>query len=240
MFKIKIADLVVEINNKFDFVKKVCKDYIVDENTKSDFSVCVTQEELEKDKKTANGNFSDGYVESVCVYRNICKKIPDFDAFLLHAAVVKVDDKAYAFTARNKKKKTTHIKLWKELLGEKALIINGDKPIIKIVDGKPLIYGTPWCGKEGYNINDCAELKSICFIERSDINSIEPFEMQFAVQKIVKQLIIPDNPESVAKLLELLDITLKKVDVWKLKCNMDISAAKMSYKTMKDGINNEN
>ncbi len=235
MFRIKIAELVISIDNSFDFVKQNCKDYIVFDNN-YDFSVCVTKQELEAEKKVANGNYSDGYIESICIYRKICKKLPDYNAFLLHSAVVKVGNYAYAFTASSGTGKTTHIKLWKKLLGEKVSVINGDKPIIRIKNNKPYIYGTPWCGKEGYNKNDFAELKAICFIERGKENTIEPYEMQIAVQKIVNQLYIPDKPEAIAKMLELLDITLKKVDVWHLKCNMNISAAELSYNIMKDGI----
>ncbi len=240
MFKIKIAELVISIDNQYDFVKRVCKDYIVDNSFDASFSVAVSKKEIDDEKKVANGNFSNGYIESTCIYRKICKIIPDYNAFLLHSAVVKIDGFAYAFTASSGTGKTTHIKLWKKLLGEKVSVINGDKPIIRIIEGKPYIYGTPWCGKEGYNINDYAPLKAICFIERGDKNIIEPFKMQLAVQKIINQLIIPDRPETVAKLLELLDVTLKQVDVWNLKCNMDISAAELSYNIMKDGINNEN
>ena len=104
--------------------------------------------------------------------------MPDFDAFLLHAAVIEVDGLAYAFAAPSGTGKTTHIALWKKFFGDRANIINGDKPIIRFENGTPYIYGTPWCGKEGYNINTKAPLAALCFIERSPENTIHLFEGQ--------------------------------------------------------------
>lgn len=237
MFKIKIAKLVIEIDNKYNFVKKQCFDYIVDNNEKTDFVVNASDESIKSEREISNNKFSDGYLESVCVYRNIANILPKYNAFVLHAAVVCVDNFAYAFSAKSGVGKSTHIRLWRKLLGEKVSVINGDKPIIRIIDGKVYAFGTPWCGKEGYNNNSFALLKSLCFIERDELNSIELMDNSNAVKKIMHQIFIPKNKENISELLYLLDYTFKNIDIWKLKCNMDISAAKLSYNTMKDGKN---
>ena len=67
MFKIKIADLVIEIDNRYDFVKRMCRDYIEEEEPAT-FSVCVTDADLEEERAASEEKFSDGYIDSVCVY----------------------------------------------------------------------------------------------------------------------------------------------------------------------------
>lgn len=232
-----MADFVIEIRNKYDYVKKQCADYIVDVDEQALFFVEATQDDIENEKNSSEFNFDVGYLESVCIYRNIAYMLPKYNAFLFHAAVVAVDDKGYAFTAKSGVGKSTHIRLWKDLLGEKLTIVNGDKPIIREIDGKIYAYGTPWCGKEGYNKNTSVELKAICFINRGEVDEIEPYEKAKAVSKIVHQIIVPKSSNDIIKVLEMLDSFIKKLDIWKLNCTMNISAANVSYNAMKGGQN---
>ncbi len=238
MFKINIADLVVQIDNKHDFVYKQCKDYYTDEQD-VDITICATDEDIRIEREQSLAQFSEGYLESVCIYRNLSYVLPQFDAFLFHAALIEVDGKGYAFTAKSGTGKSTHIRLWQQLLGDKVIIVNGDKPILRKVDGKILCYGTPWCGKEKYNVNKSVELNSICFLNRAKENSIHKYDVSKAAKNIVHQIVVPKSPENVLRILELLDYTLTNVDVWDLYCNMDIQAAKLSYNTMKGGTSCE-
>lgn len=240
MFKIKIADFVIDIENRYDFVKNQCKDYIVDDCSQADFVVSASEDDILNEKKSSLGEFSDGYLESVCIYRNIAYKLPQKGAFLFHAAVVKVDGAAYAFTAKSGVGKSTHIRLWKKLLGDRMSIINGDKPILRELNGKVYAYGTPWCGKEGYNLNEKAPLKAICFLERGEKDEIIAFPKSDAAGKVIHQIVVPKSSADIIKVLDMLDSTLKKVDLWRLKCTMNISAAEISYNAMKGGLLNEN
>lgn len=237
MFNIKMADLIIGIDNKFDFVKRLCRDYIVSNSEKTDFIVSASDDDINHEKEISQQDFSDGYLESVCIYRNISYILPEFDSFLFHAAVVCVDGEAYAFTAKSGVGKSTHIRLWKELLGDRLKIINGDKPILREQNGRVYAYGTPWCGKEGYNLNEKAPLKAICFLERGELDEISPMPKSAAAGKIIHQIVVPKSSESIIKVLDMLDSALKKVDVWKLKCTVNINAAEISYNAMKGGQN---
>lgn len=239
MFKIEMAGFVIGIYNKYEFVKRQCADYIVDDERKMDFTVSASEEDLINERKVATSEFSNGYLESVCIYRNIAYRLPKYNAFLFHAAVVCVDGEAYAFTAKSGVGKSTHIRLWQRLLGDKMSIINGDKPILRLVGDRVYAYGTPWCGKEGYNENKSAPLKAICFLERGEENEIYPFSKSVAAGKIIHQILVPKSTDDIVTVLDMLDHTLKKVDVWNLKCTMDISAADISYNSMRGGQSNE-
>ncbi len=229
MFIIKIANLNIKINNKYPYLEKQCRDYIINSDT-FDFEITVQDEEINEEIITSNLNLSNGYIESICCYRKIALILPKYDAFIMHAAVVKVDDMAYAFSAKSGTGKTTHIKLWKELLKDKLIYLNGDKPIVRIINNKPIIFGTPWCGKENYGTNTSAILKSLCFIERDLNNSIRKIDNKEILPRIIHQIILPSDEDMASKTLELLNFTILNINTYILRCNTDISSAELSYK----------
>ena len=99
MFKIKIADFVIEIDNKYSFIERQCTDYLY-EGEEKDFSASCTEEDISNEERVAKEDpeldkflsslepdYRRGYLESVCVYRAICLQLPEKDAFIMHAAV---------------------------------------------------------------------------------------------------------------------------------------------------------
>lgn len=94
------------------------------------------------------------------------------DTVLIHASLVRHNGKGYAFTAKSGTGKSTHVGLWlKHLPG--CDLMNDDNPIIRIIDGKPYIYGGPWSGKTPCYRNVKAELGAITRIDRALENSVE-------------------------------------------------------------------
>ena len=232
MFKVKIADFVIEIDNKYDFVKNQCREYEVSGET-CDFAVSCTYEEIEAERALSpENNFSDGYLESICLYRHICLELPKRDALIFHSAIIEVDKTAYAFAARSGTGKSTHISLWGKHLGNRVKVINGDKPIIRFNGSEFIAYGTPWCGKEGWGENTSAPLKSICFIERSEKNKIEKLDKPEAASRLMRQLLMPADEQKAVKTLDLADKMLKTLDTWLLYCNISEEAAKIAYESM--------
>ena len=228
MFIIEIAKIKIQIDNKYPYLEKLCEDYKIDSDS-YDFSISVSSSELETENKISEGRFSIGYVEGVCAYRKICHEILKYDAFLMHACTIKIDNFAYLFLAKSGTGKTTHCRLLKELLGEKVSYINGDKPIIRLIDGIPYAFGTPWNGKEQYGENDYAKIKALIFIERDKDNSIKSLSKDELLSKVIHQILIPDTEDAVTKTFDLLNSTLNQTKQYLLKCNKDISAAKCTY-----------
>ena len=169
-----IAGLRIDIQNRCKFTEKFCEGYLSDNQTdRADLSVFVTNEEFYAEKSNP-GSFSDGYIENICLYRNICKQLPNLDRFLLHSAILQYENEAFAFLGKSGTGKSTHTGLWcKHLDG--VSIVNGDKPILQWKDSGFLAYGTPWMGKEGLGSNTVAPLKGLCFLEQSPTNEIIRF-----------------------------------------------------------------
>ena len=64
------------------------------------------------------------------------RQLLDFNGMLLHASAVMVDGKAYLFTAPSGTGKSTHTRLWLQQFGERAAILNDDKPALRFENGK--------------------------------------------------------------------------------------------------------
>lgn len=163
-----------------------------------------------------------------CFYRDLL----NFGGFQLHSSAVVVDGKAYLFSANSGTGKSTHTGLWLKVLGERAFILNDDKPAIRLVDSTWYAYGTPWSGKHDISVNTGVPIGGICMLERGAENEIRPFGGKDAIFEIFVQTNRPKGAEYRVKLLELLDSLITTVPVWKLKCNMDPDAARLSYETM--------
>lgn len=231
MFIIKIAELRILIENRYDFVRSVCDNYIVD-GEDFDFRVSVSDNELETERKLSGEQFSDGFIESVCIYRAIAREVPRYDAFVIHCAAVEYDGNAYCFMAKSGVGKTTHINLWKKLFGDRVRYINGDKPIFRFIDGKIFVFGTPWGGKEGLHSNVNFPLGAICFIERSENNEIESISSHAALNKLLNQIFLPDNDEFKFKTLDFIGELISRTPIYNLKCNISDEAAKLSFGKM--------
>ncbi len=227
MFIVRMAELNILIENKYKYTENMCKDYITEGY--ADFSVSVSDDEISAEN---HGISSDGYSESLAVYRKIAEKIIDYNGFLLHSAVIEAEGCGIAFLAASGVGKSTHTALWLKLLHGKATVINGDKPLIRIKGGKPFAYGTPWAGKENLHTNTKTELKKICFIERSEKNECILFDKKSVLSRLLNQIYIPKKSDKLLKLLELVNILSTSADFYLIKCNTDISAAETAYNTI--------
>ncbi len=231
----KIADLYIDIKNKYKYTSHLCRDYLCeDQSITPHFSVEAIQEDYSKDKAYLP-DASDMYLETLSIYRQIARRMLDYNGIVMHSSVVEMDGKAYAFAAKSGTGKSTHSRLWTQAFGDKARIINGDKPMLRYIDTKLYVYGTPWCGKEGYNHNTKAILGSICFIERAEQNSIEKLDKDQAVKMIFDQLLMPETAKQANSFFDMVEILIENVKFYKLKCNMDKQAAIVAY----NGMNGE-
>ena len=238
--KYKIADKVVEVNSIYDEVHEYCTDYQTDEP--ADYSVTTTQADIDFEcEKSAREDeiegipirhFSDSYLEELAVYRKIAEKMLDYDTVLFHGSVIAVDGVGYLFTAKSGTGKSTHTRLWREYFGERAVMVNDDKPLLHIAD-TVTAYGTPYNGKHRLGTNISVPLKAICILTRAADNHIEPITREQAYTMLLQQVYRPADMLKMAKTLELVDRLADSVKLYRLGCNMDISAAKIAYEGMK-------
>ncbi len=230
MFVIKLADIRIQIQNKYPFIEHQCRDYTVDGG---DFLFSVSATDAEIAEEQANGDFTPGYCESICLYRHICSILPDHNVFLMHSSVIEVDGYAYAFTAKSGVGKSTHTALWLKSIPH-ARVLNGDKPLYRIEpDGSVTAFGTPWNGKEGWGENISAKLAAVCFIERGTENTIRLAEEEDAIGRLMHQLYLRGTRQSINQQLLLMDALVRAVPYYVLACNISDEAAALSWNTMR-------
>ncbi len=231
MFRIRLAQVNIGIENKYPFVEELCAGYLT--LAEPDFCVSVTDSEIEAERASEYSGASREILEALAIYRKIALKMLDFDAFLLHAAIIEKGGRAYAFTAKSGVGKSTHIRIWKKVFGDSVSVINGDKPLIRLQNGIPVAYGTPWAGKEGWQTNSFAPLSAVCFLDRAEKNSAKELDTLSAISPFMSQILYPDDATSRKKTVMLAMKTLASVSKYSLHCNMEDDAAKIAYEKIK-------
>jgi hypothetical protein len=91
---------------------------------------------------------------------------------LIHASLVRQNGYGYAFIAKSGTGKSTQVSNWLRYLPGCDLM-NDDNPIIRMIDGKPFVFGGPWSGKTPCYRNVKAPLGAITRIDRAEQNSID-------------------------------------------------------------------
>lgn len=226
-----IADLRIEIRNRYPFTTDFCKQYLsCNQQTKADIVAEISAEDFEEERSVSVG-FSDGYIENICLYRNICKQMPSFNRILLHASVLQLGGDAYAFLGRSGTGKSTHSRLWLKYL-KGISIVNGDKPILAIENGVVTAYGTPWMGKEKLGENTKAPLKGLCFLKQAKENKIVKLTAEETVTLLFQQLLLPSDEDMAVKTLELADQLIRIVPAYLLCCDISEEAVKTSFEAM--------
>ncbi len=243
-FTIRLAGVDIGIEPMHDYISEYCRDYI--SSGEPAFTVTVTQADLDAERATSEAEdrlegipirqFTDAYLETLAVYRKIAQTLLDRDILLYHGSCVAVDGVAYLFTAKSGTGKSTHVELWRQLFGQRVTIVNDDKPLLAVSETGVTAYGTPWDGKHRRSTNMGCPLKAICILERSQTNQIVPVSVKEGYALLLQQTYRPKDPLALAKTLKLLDKLLSRVEIYRLGCNMDPSAALVSYR----GMNGEN
>ena len=229
--RFKIADVVFDAEYTYAYTDHVLRNYR-HQGQSAEFLVKITDSDIQKENELSGGEFEKPYLESLCVYRKLLEKLLDKGAIVFHSSAVAVDGKAYLFTAPSGTGKSTHVALWKKLFGERAVVINDDKPIIRLVDGEFYVYGTPWNGKHDLDTNCKAKLKAICKLERGEKNKIEKMQTAKMLPTLLAQTLRPSEAVSYDKLLDIIGKILTQVELYRLECNVDISSAELSFKVM--------
>lgn len=230
IINIKIADILFNVETVFDYSEKYCKDYLI--NTNGDCLIKINLNDIQNEKQYIENNYfldKEDYLESTALLRKIADQMPKYDGLLVHGAAISYKDKCYMFVAPSGTGKTTHIKLWMKHIND-LKVINGDKPIVRLIDGKPFVFGTPWCGKERYGYNECCKLDSIIILERGSKDSIARVNAKDYLNDIFNKVYMPTNQEMILKTIDLIDKIFSKVNVYKLECTMDDSAFYTSYR----------
>lgn len=236
-FTLKLADTVIAAKVSYKSTEEFCSEYIC--NEPSEIRLVVSPEDIAFERRLAESNdgsgFSDAYLERQALYRKIAEALVNRNVILFHGSAIETEGNAYIFTAPSGTGKSTHARLWREVYGDRVRMVNDDKPLIRINDGIPVVFGTPWSGKHGLARNVNVPVKGVCLLNRGEENSIGEISGPEAFSVLLQQTYRPSELTLAAKVVELAAAMAEKVECWRMYCNMEPSAAEMSFSAMVEG-----
>ena len=239
-FSVSIAGLLVGVETMNPGTCVHVHDYLIDEPAL--LRIYLTPEDIAFERiKAAREDaleclpirqLSDELLEITALQRKVTEALFDYDTLLFHGSVVAVDGEAYLFTAKSGTGKSTHTRFWREVFGDRAVMVNDDKPFLRITPDGVIACGSPWMGKHGLGANIQVPLKAICILERGEVNRIVPISASQALPMLFQQSQRPMQPRNLPKYMDLIDALASKVPVYRMQCNLDPQAAMVAYRGM--------
>lgn len=146
-----------------------------------------------------------------------------YQAFLLHSSFISWQNNGILFTAPSGTGKSTQADLWKKY--EDADIYNGDRTIIRKIDGKYYGFGSPYAGSSGIYRNESAPIKAIVVIEQGPDNVIRRLHGREAFLPLFRETLMNTwNKEYMEKMTDLLMDAACQIPIYHLSCRPDQGA----------------
>ena len=237
-FIICIAGLNVQIQPMFLSTREYCKKYLTEKE--AEVSVTVTSEDLRYEQEMLDieaaeeglkrRKFTDPFLERTAIQRKVADALLERNVLLVHGSTVALDGAAYMFTAACGTGKSTHTRLWREVFGEDAVMVNDDKPFLEVRGNVVIAHGSPWSGKHGLDTNISLPLKGICILHRGPENVIRPLDAKDAMDMLLHQSYLPEKYR--ARAAALVEQLARIVPLWEMFCTKDVQAAVVSHKAM--------
>ena len=237
----KFAEKTVGISSLYRDIHSLCSDYRCTGD--ADFCVSTAPGDIEKERAfyeaycsargEKNTDYPDSYLEELAVYRKIAEKMPFFGTVLFHCSAVAVDGQAYLFAAASGTGKSTHVSFWREMLGDRAVMVNDDKPLLHIGETGATVYGTPWDGKHRLSNNTAVPVKALCLLTRGSENRIYPVMPKEALPVLLQQVYRPSDISALSETLKLINKLCENVPLYRLECTPTPDAAEIAYEEMR-------
>ena len=159
--------------------------------------------------------------------------IAPLGAIAIHSSVVVKEHEAILCLGESGTGKSTHTRLWRENI-EGSRLLNDDSPIVRIIDGKCIVYGSPWSGKTPCYVNKNVPARAFMRLSQAPYNKIHRLPALSAIGAI-----LPSCPPAFAYDSALQDHICNTVSdiisctpVYHLECLPDAAAAELSYSTI--------
>lgn len=154
------------------------------------------------------------------------------NGLVIHGAAIEYEGKGLIFSGPSGMGKTTQANLWRKYKG--AVMINHDRPAIRVIRGESRVYGTLWNGASSKCTNKTAGLTSIVLLEQAKENNIIKLTGEETLKKIMPRCFLPYNNERDMKLaLNNLEEILAVTPVYCLSCRPDREAVELLYQCLK-------
>ena len=151
----------------------------------------------------------------------------------IHTSVIEYKDRTVLFLGESGTGKSTHTRLWRENI-EGAVLLNDDSPMLRIIDGKPWMFGSPWSGKTPCYKQESYPLAACVRLSQAPYNKIQRLSIPQAYAALH-----PSCPPDFAYddalydyISETIGEVLAQVPLYHLACLPDADAARLSCQTV--------
>lgn len=241
-FKMKIAGAVASVQSLFESTPQFFRNYLTEDT--ADFSVAVQPSDLvfeqaQLDEEAIQDGFkrrqfTDPFLERTAIQRAFAEFLLPRNTLLAHGSAVAVDEEGYLFLARSGTGKSTHTRFWRETFGDRAVMVNDDKPFLRLDADGVTMFGSPWSGKHGLDTNVAVPLRGICVLERGTENAIRSIAGEEILPMLLHQAYQPLTAQGQMLSQTLAQQLVHQVPVWHMCCTKDPEAAKIAYEAMKN------
>lgn len=157
------------------------------------------------------------------------------NTLLIHASVITNAGKGYIFLGRSGTGKSTHSRLWLKYITGSSLL-NDDNPVIRIMERKAYVYGSPWSGKTPCYRNEEALLGGIVRLSQAPRNEISCLKGVMAYAAITPSVSAMRWERQMADGIHATLASLTAcTDIYRLECRPDEEAARLCSDTVRKG-----
>ena len=244
-FVMEIAGVAIGVQPLFQSTREYCKPFLT--HREPEFFVNMPEEDLAYEQILLDQEaveqglkfrkFPEPFLERSIIQRRVADDLVGRNILMLHGSTVAVDGFAYLFTAPCGTGKSTHTRLWRELFGQRAVMVNDDKPFLQMTSNGVLAYGSPWSGKHGLSSNLCVPLRGICSLHRGKENAIQPADAGSLMELLRREAHIPADEALEQKAYALVEQVARSVPLWTMSCNKELAAAQVAYAAMSHDLN---
>lgn len=148
------------------------------------------------------------------------------DRAVLHSSWIEKEGKAILFSGRSGIGKSTQAALWEKF--RNAPVRNGDRTLLRSIDGIEYACGLPYAGTSGICTNTAAPIRAIVMLDQGRENQLRRLPELASVKRLLSQMPVPKwNPEMIGRALDVASRVAAAVPVYELICLPEESAVKI-------------
>lgn len=233
---VKLAGIDISIASRYHENIEKFLDFI--SNGIAKLNVSISDERLVEEKSLLERVYSGRHITEVeaefnAIYRDLSSLLFTYGVVSFHGVLIGWNGDGILFTAPSGTGKSTHASFWKEAFPNEVSIINGDKPLLRIIDGTLHGFGSPWKGKECIGNSSDIPIKAICHLRRGENMITAIPNVACALEWIFDAVMIKDRETLGVELLRWFHNAFGNVSIYDISCRMNVDSAIVARK----GIN---
>ena len=140
--------------------------------------------------------------------------------FIFHCSYIDHNGKAILFTAPSETGKSTQADLWAKYRGTE--IINGDRAVLRLVDGMPRAEGIPFSGSSRYCENASLPIAAIVYLKQAPVTTIRRMRGIEAFSRIWEGVSVNTwEKQDLNRVSDTVGQIVSRVPVFEMPCTPD-------------------